>query len=107
VGGGVGTLNEITIAYDAGVPIVIVNDTGGWSERLGSILIEGKWLDERRDTEVAFAATAAEAVAIAEARFDQGRQDDLTAMIGAAGEQPKRSTTQRRVLKQNHEKVPT
>ncbi|SRR5690625_968289 len=86
VGGGVGTLNEITIAYDAGVPIVIVNDTGGWSERLGSILIEGKWLDERRVTEVTFAATAAEAVAIAEARFGQRRQDGLTAMIGAAGE---------------------
>lgn len=86
VGGGVGTLNEITIAYDAGVPIVIVNDTGGWSERIGDILIEGKWLDERRVTEVSFAATPAESVAIAEARFGERRQDGLVAMIGAAGE---------------------
>jgi len=40
--GGSGTLTEIAIAYQANIPIVTLQNTGGWSEKLG-----GQFLDTR------------------------------------------------------------
>ena len=42
ISGGSGTLNEITVAYQANIPVVVLGNTGGWSERLA-----GQYLDAR------------------------------------------------------------
>ncbi len=43
---GSGTLNEITIAYQKKIPIVVIEETGWWSEKLA-----WKYLDERAKTD--------------------------------------------------------
>ena len=43
IGGGGGTLTEIAIAYQAGIPIIALDRTGGWSDRLS-----GEYIDERK-----------------------------------------------------------
>ena len=65
VGGGAGTLNELTIAYQAGTPVVIVGGSGGWADRIRSVLVGGRFLDERETVEIRFAASGAEAARIA------------------------------------------
>ena len=62
VGGGVGTLNEVTIAYAQGRSVVVLEGTGGWCDRIRPALIEGRYLDERRVVEIQFASSPAEAV---------------------------------------------
>ncbi|MBP9852424.1 hypothetical protein KBC77_00365 [Candidatus Saccharibacteria bacterium] len=42
IGGGSGTLNELTVAYQANIPVVVMAKTGGWSE-----LLENDYLDRR------------------------------------------------------------
>jgi hypothetical protein len=55
--GGSGTLNEITIAYQANIPVVVLKNSGGWSEKLASI-----YLDERRRIKIEVANSPKEAV---------------------------------------------
>ncbi len=50
IAGGVGTLQEATIAYDHRVPVVLLRGTGGWADRLPAILVDAAFLDERRLT---------------------------------------------------------
>ncbi|MBB4021067.1 MULTISPECIES: TIGR00725 family protein [Actibacterium] len=86
IGGGVGTLNELTVAYDAGVPVVALEGLGGWSDRLRETLYDGCYLDERRVLPVSFAATPHEAVEIALRRADEPRSGSkLEALTGWAG----------------------
>ncbi len=86
IGGGVGTLNELTVAYDVGTPVVAVAGSGGWSDRIRPILLDDAWLDERRVMALTFAETAADAVAQALARVaEPRRQGGLQAHLGAAG----------------------
>ena len=61
IGGGNGTLNELTIAYGH-KPVVVLEGTGGWADRIRGALYEGKYLDERRVGEIHFAQSAQEAV---------------------------------------------
>jgi uncharacterized protein (TIGR00725 family) len=63
IGGGAGTLNELTIAYQGRRNVVVIEGTGGWADRIRSVLFEGRYIDERRLSEVFFAQTADEAVA--------------------------------------------
>jgi uncharacterized protein (TIGR00725 family) len=42
VGGGSGTLTEILVAYQAGIPIVTIKNTGGWSEKIGDGYIDSR-----------------------------------------------------------------
>ena len=65
IGGGAGTLNELTIAYQGRRSVVVVEGTGGWADRIRAALVEGRFLDDRRVTETYFAATPAEAVRLA------------------------------------------
>ena len=60
INGGSGTLTEIAIAYQANIPIVVMDGSGGWSERLA-----GEYLDSRERVKIHPATTAQEAVAIA------------------------------------------
>lgn len=71
VGGGVGTLNELTIAYAVGKPVVIVRNSGGWADRIESVLYEGRYLDDRHTVPIDFASTPEEAVRIAFRRIEE------------------------------------
>ncbi|CAB4699407.1 MAG: TIGR00725 family protein [Actinobacteria bacterium] len=86
VNGGVGTLNELTIAYDFGTPVIVVEGTGGWADRIRPVLIEDTWLDERRAVAITFAATAQDAVADAVRRAVEPRRGtSLPVYAGPAG----------------------
>ena len=63
VGGSTGTLNELTIAYAEARPVVILEGSGGWADRIRGVLHKGRYLDERETVEITFAATPDEAVA--------------------------------------------
>jgi len=60
VGGGSGTLTEIAIAYQANIPIVVLDGTGGWSEELS-----GRFLDDRKRVKAVPAKDYKEAVKLA------------------------------------------
>jgi uncharacterized protein (TIGR00725 family) len=64
ISGGIGTLNELTVAYED-KPTVVLEGTGGWSDRIRDIAYKGKHLDEAGINEIRFAKTPAEAVDIA------------------------------------------
>jgi len=86
IGGGVGTLNELTVAYDAGVPVVALEGHGGWSDRLRDTLYDGCYLDERRAVAVSYASSPDEAVSIALERAHEPRSGSkLEALTGWAG----------------------
>lgn len=75
ISGGIGTLNELTVAYED-KPTVILEGTGGWSDRIRQIAYGGKHLDEAGIAELHFAKTAGEAVEVA---LDLARQEVDTA----------------------------
>jgi len=64
ISGGIGTLNELTVAYQD-KPTVILEHTGGWSDRIREIAYAGKHLDEAGSATLHFAATPEEAVELA------------------------------------------
>lgn len=87
IGGGVGTLNELTIAYDVGTPVIAIRGSGGWSDRIVHSLVDGCWIDERRVAKLAFADDAEDAVAQAiVASTLPRRTGGLTAHTGHAGD---------------------
>jgi uncharacterized protein (TIGR00725 family) len=64
ISGGIGTLNELTVAYEL-KPTVILEGTGGWSDRVREIAYKGKHLEEGGIAELHFAKTPEEAVDLA------------------------------------------
>ena len=42
ISGGSGTLTEIAIAYQAGIPIIVIDKFGGWSEELSNRFIDDR-----------------------------------------------------------------
>ena len=46
IGGQAGTLLEIISSYSYGHPFILMGGTGGWTDRIVSVLIDGKYLDE-------------------------------------------------------------
>ncbi|MGI8420399.1 MAG: hypothetical protein ACR2LN_07220 [Candidatus Levyibacteriota bacterium] len=57
ISGGSGTLTEMAIAYQANIPIVALQNTGGWSDRLA-----GTYLDLRKRIKIEIATSPKEAV---------------------------------------------
>lgn len=57
IAGGSGTLTEIAIAYQAGIPIITVDAFGGWAENLSD-----SYLDERERLKCISAKTPEEAL---------------------------------------------
>lgn len=57
ISGGSGTLNEVTIAYQLGIPIVALTGTGGWADELAD-----KYIDSRKRLKVESASSAQEAI---------------------------------------------
>lgn len=87
ISGGVGTLNELTVAYDVGTPVVALTGSGGFADRIHDILIDDRWLDDRRVVRMSFAPDPSSAVREALARADEPRATGrLSAFIGAAGQ---------------------
>ena len=43
ISGGSGTLTEMAIAYQANIPIIVIDKFGGWGEKLSN-----KYLDDRK-----------------------------------------------------------
>lgn len=60
IGGGAGTLEEITIAYRNNKPIIALENTGGWANK-----IAGTYLDERKKVRIIPASTPEDAVKMA------------------------------------------
>lgn len=57
IAGGSGTLNEICVAYQANIPVVVVDRFGGWSDQLANT-----FLDDRKRYKFVTASTPTEAV---------------------------------------------
>ncbi|HEY8552220.1 MAG TPA: TIGR00725 family protein [Thermaerobacter sp.] len=74
LGGGNGTLGELSAAYLNGRPVVVLAGSGGWSDRIRQVLVEGRYLDRRRTVAVEFAATPEQAATRALALARQFRQ---------------------------------
>ncbi len=64
ISGGIGTLNELTVAYQE-KPTVVLEGTGGWSDRIRGIAYQGTHLDESGSATLHFASTPEEAVDLA------------------------------------------
>ncbi|TME40301.1 MAG: TIGR00725 family protein [Chloroflexi bacterium] len=64
ISGGIGTLNELTVAYED-KPTVILEGTGGWSDRIREIAYDGKHLDEAHRATLHYAKTPKDAVDLA------------------------------------------
>ena len=64
ISGGIGTLNELTVAYEL-KPTVILEGSGGWSSRIREVAYDGKHLEEAKIAELHFAQTPQEAVDMA------------------------------------------
>ena len=64
ISGGIGTLNELTVAYED-KPTVILEGTGGWSDRIREIAYDGKHLDEAHRATLHYARSPKEAVDLA------------------------------------------
>src|SRR5436190_2436452 len=64
ISGGIGTLNELTVAYQD-KPTVILEGTGGWSDRIREIAYDGKHLDEAHRATLHYAKTPKDAVDLA------------------------------------------
>ena len=62
--GSAGTLNEATLVYYE-KPLVVLEGTGGWADRLRQTLIEGRYFDLRGSSEIFFVSTPEEAVSMA------------------------------------------
>lgn len=87
IGGGVGTLNELTIAYDSSVPVVVLEGTTGWSDRLRSTLYDEHFLDERHVVAVTYASSPEDAVTQAVTRSTEARRPPhLPAHMGWQGQ---------------------
>lgn len=65
IGGANGTFGELSTAYLNGKPIVVLEKTGGWADRLKDTAYEGCYLDERRTVKIHYAQTPKEAVKLA------------------------------------------
>ena len=59
-----GTLHEANIAYGT-KPLIVLEGTGGWSDRMRQILYEGRYFGENTKGDVFYASSPEEAVTLA------------------------------------------
>ncbi len=52
IGGNVGTGLELFSAYANSKPVILLRGTGGWTDRITKVLIDGKYLDTRELVEI-------------------------------------------------------
>ena len=58
ISGGSGTMNEMLVAYQLHIPIVVIKGTGGWADKMAD-----QYFDSRKRMKAEAAATPEEAVA--------------------------------------------
>ncbi|WAH36929.1 TIGR00725 family protein [Alicyclobacillus dauci] len=64
IGGGVGTLVELSAAYMLHKPVIVLEPSSGWAKRVKDIAYEGLYLDHRRENyphQLDFASTPKDA----------------------------------------------
>lgn len=64
ISGGIGTLNELTVAYE-NKPTIVLRGTGEWADRIGEAAFDQHYLDRRRSGYLHYADSAADAVELA------------------------------------------
>ena len=69
VGGGNGTLGELSAAYLNLKPVIILEPSGGWAQKVRTMAFEEVYLDERKSTKLDYAQTVKEALDIALSRI--------------------------------------
>ncbi len=69
ISGGSGTLNEICVAYQANIPVIVITGFGGWSDKLA-----GTYLDDRKRYKFAAATTPQRALECAMQAFKGGQK---------------------------------
>lgn len=74
IGGCNGTFGELSTAYLNHKPVVVLEKTGGWTDRLREVAYDGCYLDERRNIPIHYASSAEEAVRLA--IFLAGHQEE-------------------------------
>lgn len=57
ISGGSGTMNEMLVAYQLNIPVVVITGSGGWADRMA-----GKYFDERKRLKAIPAKSVKEAV---------------------------------------------
>ena len=72
VGGGNGTLGELSAAYLNLKPVVILEPSGGWAKRVRTMAYEEVYLDERKSCKMDYAQTVKEALDIVLSRANNG-----------------------------------
>lgn len=80
INGGSGTLTEMLVAYQAGIPIVALKGSGGWSDKMA-----GKYFDDRKRIEVKSASSPREAVLKALAIIKNSQQKQLLFIAATHG----------------------
>jgi len=60
IGGGSGTLTELAIAYQADIPMIVIEGTGGWSDK-----VVNTCLDDRKRCKIIGVKTPEEAIQLA------------------------------------------
>jgi len=76
--GGVGTLTEVSIAYNLGKPIIALKGTGMMAERLSSLFPDG-YIDHRKLSRIRFVSDPVEA---AELAFRLGKEHEGRGDVG-------------------------
>lgn len=66
IGGEIGTGVEILAAYANRKPVILLRGTGGWTDRVVNVLIDGKYLDNRKLAPVYQAYSVQEVIQIIE-----------------------------------------
>ncbi|AET69009.1 TIGR00725 family protein [Desulfosporosinus orientis DSM 765] len=77
VGGGNGTLGELSAAYLNLKPVVILEPSGGWAKKVRAMAYEEAYLDDRKSTKLDYAQTVKEALDIAMIRVSKGNNPSL------------------------------
>ncbi len=67
IGGKVGTGLELFAAYAQSKPVILLRGTGGWTDRIASVLLEGKYIDDRKLVEIKSVWSVEEALETVEA----------------------------------------
>ncbi|SFG72954.1 hypothetical protein SAMN05660649_02540 [Desulfotomaculum arcticum] len=75
IGGGNGTLGELSASYLNRKPVVIIEPSGGWAGRVRTIAYEGTYLDERKHVKLDYAHTPKEALDILMNRFNHNEME--------------------------------
>lgn len=89
VGGGNGTLGELSAAYLNLKPVVILEPSGGWAKRVRTMAFEEEYLDERKSIKLDYAQTVKEALDIALSRIKKDQDTSAKLLTdGCQGNKP-------------------